>query len=432
MAMTGIPAGSPLAVRKYSNALFAMVGMQSTPTKYLTGSAPTIDDADKVLRKQTTNDMPFVKVRDLAQSAGDTVRVDLANIVKLRPVMGDENAEGTGAKLDFSFKDISINMATLGVSAGGKMTQKRMQHDLAKIAIAQLGGSIPNFLWQRQLVQACGARGDQDNIHWILPLETDPEFAAMMVNPVRAPTYNRHYVVDGTDLIQGGQQLASVDSTDALLLDHIDRLAALVDEANIRMQPIKIPGDPAAGDDPILGVLMLDNLVWDRLITDKTSGGNIRTWQAAAADRASYSGMGKHPLFSGSPFLWRNILVRRMGQFAVRFNGGGNVKHISAANRYTATETNVTLPALSGHQVSRSVFLGAQALALCEGANTDSGRPYTLLQTTTNVGRNLEMFGEVIGGDEKLRFDLPDGLGNKEPTDIGALVIDSVTRRVAA
>ena len=431
MSQTSIPGGSPLAVQQWSEALFAMASKRPTPVNALTGAAPTIDKADKVLRKQTTTDMPIVRVRDLAQSAGDRVRVDCANIIKLRAVMGDENAEGKGAKLDFSFQDIKIDMATLPVSAGGKMTQKRFQHDLRRLALAQLAGSVPSFLWQRSLVHMAGARGDQDGIEWVLPLATDPDYAAMMVNPVMAPTYNRHYVVDGSDLIQGGQQLASVDTTDAMILDHVDGLASLVEESRIRLQPVKIPGDPAAGDDPILGVLMLDNLTWDRLITDKTSGGNIRTWQAQAAERAKYGNMQMHPLFAGNPFLWRNILVRKMGQFAVRFNGGGNVAHVSAANRYTATETNVTLPSLSGFQVSRSLFLGAQALAMAEGANTTSGVPYSMLENRTNFERNLEIAGEVICAEEKLRFSLPDGNGNKEPTDIGVIVIDSVTKKLS-
>lgn len=122
MSQTSVPNGSPLAVQKWSEALFAMASKRPTPTNALTGPAPTIDKADKVLRKQSTTDMPIVRVRDLAQSAGDRVRMDCANIIKLRAVMGDENAEGKGAKLDFSFQDIRIDMATLPVSAGGKMT----------------------------------------------------------------------------------------------------------------------------------------------------------------------------------------------------------------------------------------------------------------------------------------------------------------------
>ncbi len=433
MSTTSIATTSGLAPKKWSDALFAMVGKQPTPVNSLSGPAPTMDKSSKVLRRQSTTDMPIVRVNDLAQSAGDTVRVDCANIVKLRAVMGDENAEGKGAKLDFSFRDIRIDMATLPVSAGGKMTQKRFQHDLRQNALAQLKGGIPNFLWQRILTLLAGSRGQQDGVDWILPLATDPEFDAMMVNSVRAPSFNRHYVVDGNDLIQGGAQLASIDTTDALKLVHIDVLSALISELTLRMMPIRIPGDPAAGDDPIKGVLMLDHLTWNSIITDTTASNNIRTWQANAMERASYGNLRAHPLFSGSPWLWNGILVRKMGDFGIRFLGSTTTKHITSANRYTATETDVTIPALSGtHQVNRSLLLGAQALAMCSGVNTQTEVPYSMLENTTNFGRNLEMAGELMCAEEKLRFSLPDGLGNNEPTDVGVMVIDSVTRRVTA
>jgi hypothetical protein len=91
-----------------------------------------------------------------------------------------------------------------------------------------------------------------------------------------------------------------------------------------------------------------------------------------------------------------------------------------------------TLPALPGFQVCRSMLLGAQALAMCSGVNTQTDVPYSMLENTTNYGRNLEMAGELMCAEDKLRFALPDGQGNYEPTDIGVICIDSVTRRVAA
>jgi hypothetical protein len=245
--------------------------------------------------------------------------------------------------------------------------------------------------------------------------------------------------VDGSDLIQGGQQLGLVDATDKFKLGHVDQLAALVAELSIQMQPIMIPGDPAAGDDPIKGVLMVDELVWNDLITDTTAGNNIRTWQTNAMERAKYGNLTQHPLFAGAPILWNGILIRKMGRFAIRWNADGTQApaYVKAANRYTATESvDVTIPNLAAgaknYAVARSVLLGAQALAMCSGANTSSGVTYSLLENQTNFGRNAEMAGELISSEQKVRFALPDGAGNLEPTDIGVIVIDSVTTRIAA
>lgn len=429
MAQTTIPAGSGLSPKIWSEALYAQAVKAPTPLATLSGPAPMIGDATNVLRRQSTTGMPIVRINDLSKTAGDTVRMDCTQVVKLRAVMGDQNAEGLGASMKFSSQDIRIDMATLGVNVGGKMTQQRMQHDLRTLALSQLAGSIPGFLWQRALSQMAGARGEMDGSDWTLPLSSDPDFVAQMINPVFAPTYNRHYVCDGATLVQGGQQLALIDNTDVMLLSQIDELAAIFEELTIKMAPIKIPGDPAAGDDPIKGVLMVDPLVWDTIVTDKTAGNNIRTWQTNALERAAYGDMAKHPLFAGKPLLWNGILVKRMSQ-GVRFSAGAGVKYVAAADRYTATESTATVAAIgAGYQISRSLFLSAQALGVAGGANTGSGVPYSMLEHSSNFGRNLELAGEIIGSEQKVRFAVPNETGQAEPTDFGVMVIDSVTRR---
>lgn len=431
MSTTNISTNSGLAPKKWSEALFSQAGRKRTMTNSLAGPAPDITKMGKVLRRQTVTDMPIVRVTDLDKGAGDTVRVDLAHIIKLRAIMGDSNAEGLGAKLDFSLKDIKINMATIPVSAGGTMTQKRFQFDLRMIALQQLRGGIPLFDWQRNLVAMAGARGAQDDVSWVLPLANDPEFAAQMINAVRAPTFNRHFVVSGTTLVQGGQQLASVASTDVFKLSHADDISEIIQEFTMRLLPVNIPGDQASEDDPIKAVMLHDSLSWSRLIREQTTGSNLRQWQADAMKRAEYGNMKAHPLFAPGSFLWNNVLHRRLGDFGIRFLAGNTVKHISAANRMSAAETDVTVAAIgSNFQVARSLVLGAQALACCNGINSESGVPYTMLENQTNFKRNHEMAGEVIGGCDKLTFGLPDGQGNLEPTDIGVIVVDSVVPRL--
>jgi hypothetical protein len=191
-----------------------MAVRRPTPLTALTGPMPSEDKAMRKLKQQTTNDMPVVRVDELAKGPGDTVQVDCAHVVKLRPIMGDKNAEGLGAALKYSTKDVVLDMATLPVSAGGKMTQQRTAHSMRKNALAQLARAIPAFRWQRALTFLAGARGFQDGTDWMLPLASDPDFTDMMINTVKAPTYNRHFVVNGTTLTQGGLQLGSVATTD--------------------------------------------------------------------------------------------------------------------------------------------------------------------------------------------------------------------------
>lgn len=429
MANTNIGAASPQANKQFSRALSAMAVRAPTPLKSLSGPMPTHSDAERKIRQQTSTDMPIVQVTELASAPGTRVQLDCAHVVRGRPIMGDRNAEGLGAEMRFSSVEIDIDMATIPVSAGGKMSNKRTPHDMRKLAVAQLKGLMPRLRWQRCLAHLAGARGSQNDNSWVLPLASDPEFAEMMVNAVRAPTFNRHFVVDGSGFVQGGQQLGSVDSTDTMKLSHIDELAALWDELSVKMQPLQLPGDMAGGDDPIKGVLMVDPLVWDSLLTDSTANYNLRQWQAAAVDRAKYGDLGKHPLFAGSPILWNGVLVRKM-QNAIRFAASENVRVITSANRLTATESNQAVAAglSTTHVVARSIFLSSQALGVASGGNQTSEETYSLLENTTNFGRNLELAGEMIGGEMKLRWSLPNASGDLEPTDFGVMVIDSVVR----
>ena len=428
--VTSVNASNPLANKQFSKMLSAMAVRQPTPLNSLTGPMPSHDDAMRKLRQQTTTEMPIVRVDELSKGPGTKVQVDCAHVVKLRAVMGDRNAEGLGAEMKYASVDINIDMATLPVSAGGKMTQQRTPHSMRKNALSQLKGGMPRFRWQRCLTAMAGARGFQDGTDWILPLASDPEFADQMVNAVKAPTYNRHFVVNATALTQGGLQLASIATTDKLLLAHIDELSALWEEMTTKMAPLQIPGDPAAGDDPIKGVLYLDPLVWDAMLTDTTSNSNVRHFQTLAMDRAKYGNLAAHPLFAGKPMLWNNILVRKM-QFGIRFNASSPYQYITAANRLTETETAGTVAAglSTTHQAARSIFLGAQALACASGGNQTSEETYSLLENTTNFGRNLELAGEIIGAEQKLRWSLPNADGNLEPTDFGVLVIDSAVRK---
>lgn len=430
MSTTSVPKGNALANKQFSTALSAMAVRQPTPLQALTGPMPTHDAAMRKLKQQSTTEMPIVRVDELAKGPGDIVQVDCAHVVKLRAVMGDRNAEGKGAALKYSTKEVTLDMATLPVSAGGKMTQQRTPHSMRMNALAQLKRAIPAFRWQRCLTLLAGTRGKQDGTDWVLPLASDPEFAEMMVNVVKAPSYNRHWVVNGSGLTQGGAQLASIATTDSMKLSHIDELAAIWDEMTIKMAPIQIPGDPAAGDDPIKGILFVDPLVWDAMITDTTSGNNIRTFETNAIQRAKYGDLNRHPLFAGTPILWNGVLVRKM-QYAVRHDAGDAVAHVTAANRLAGTETNVTIAAglSTTHQMARSIFLSAQALAVVSGANQTSEETYSLLENKTNFGRNLELAGEVMGTEDKLRWALPNSSGELETTDFGVAVIDSVVRK---
>lgn len=434
MTTTVVGTTSAIAKKSWSETLSFMVGREATPLKTLSGPMPTEDEVLRKQKQQTSQFMPILRVDELTKTAGDRVQVDCGQISKFVAIMGDQNAEGMGPSIDYSTQELLLNMATLPISAGGVMSQQRTVHSLRKNAIYQLTEAMPRFRWQRSLVQMAGARGKNDGVDWILPPNTaagpDAGLAPLMVNPVLAPTYSRHFVVSAGTLVQGGAQLASILSTDVMRLSVVDEMAAIWSEMTVRMRPIKIDGDPAAGDSPIKGVFFMDQLVWDNFIQDNTSNNNIRKFETDALRRAEVGNLKAHPLFSGDVMLWNNILIRKMN-FPIRFDAGDSVAHVTVANRLTATETNVTVAAIgAGFQVARSLFLGAQALAVISGGDRNSQETYTLLEKKTdNFGRNLEFAGQLMGTESKLRWAFPNASGQLEQTDYGVMVVDSVVRK---
>jgi hypothetical protein len=260
-----------------------------------------------------------------------------------------------------------------------------------------------------------------------VPLSTDADFADIMVNTVKAPTYNRHLVVNAGSLTKGGLQLASAATTDKWKLSVLDALSYFLDAQETRLLPPMFPGDKVGYDSPLKGVLLMSPGSYNDLITDiSSSTSNLRAYQAAATERAKLAG--QHPIFAGEAGIWRGILVKKM-DYSVFFNAAGSYQYVAVADKLTATETAGTIGAIgSTYQAERSILLGAQALARCEGAS-NSGVQAAIIENTYNAGRNFEYLGEFMGGEMKFRFSLRNDAGDQEPTDFGVYAIDAITAK---
>jgi N4-gp56 family major capsid protein len=420
MASTQLPAGDARAQKIFAAAMFAQTQRANTFTNKMTGPAPQQAAAEAKLKSQTSSDMPIVRVTDLSRKAGDTVQVDMYHTTGGLPIVGDRNAEGKGVALSSSQQEIRIDLLTHVVDAGGKMAQQRTTHGLRGLALASLSNYFPRLEDQMTMVHLAGARGSQVDTDWIVPLQTDPEFASIMINPVLAPTYNRHFVASGLGLEQGGLALDSIATTDVLALEHIEHLDTLLHESEFKLQPVKLPDDPAADDDPLY-VLLVSYKAWMD-VRAKMTGKSWTTFIQNAWQRASYGS--KHPLFKGSAGMWGNILVKRMER-CVRFNASNAHQYVTAANRLTATETAGTIAAGIGttHTVDRCLLLGGQALAKVYGAGK-MGSVSNWKERPYNFDRAMEVMGDLMGGSSKLRFEYKNNVGLLEKTDHGVIVLD--------
>lgn len=424
MSGTNVATGSNLALTQYSVAATAQIIRAPGNLNSLTGPAPKLADIESTLKLQTDPGMPFVRVTDLGELKGDKVTVDAFDVVGGKPIMGDRNAEGRGQKLSSSSFDGKIDLATFNVDAGGKMSRQRTRHDLRRIAKAEISAYFPRMVWQRALVHTAGARGSQAGVSWDVPLSTDADYADIMINTVKAPTYNRHLVVNAGSLTRGGLQLASLATTDLWKLSVLDDLAFFLDSQETRLAPPRITGDKQAHDAPLKGILMLPPGSYNSLITDISSTtSNLRAYQAAVTERAKHAG--ESALFRGEVGIWRDILVKKI-DYSILHNASDSYNYITVANRLTETETAGTVSASlsTTHVAERSILLGAQALARMEGAS-NSGVQAAIIENTYNAGRNYEYLGEFMGGETKFRFQMPNTNGDKEYTDYGVYAIDA-------
>lgn len=431
MSGTSVPNGSTLALPSHSNAVTAQIIRAPGNLTALTGPAPKgQEEAEMALKLQTSPGMPFVRVTDLSvDPKGDTIYVDAFDVTGGKPIMGDRNAEGQGKALSSSSFPCKIDLATHNVDAGGKMSRQRTRWDLRRIAKAEIASYFPRMIWQRCITHAFGMRGSQTGVSWDVPLATDVDFAEIMVNTVKCPTRNRHYVLDDTNgLVMGGELVNSLSTADVWKLSRLDELALILDAMETKIPAPRITGDEQMYDSPLKGILLMPPSSYNKLITDVTSGNNLRAFQAAVEQRQKWAP--NSAVFRGECGIWRGILVRKM-DYTIYRDAGETVAYVTDANKLTETESSTTVAAIGAtFQMERSLLMGAQTLARAEGAS-NSGVQAAIIENTYNAGRNFEYLGEFMGGETKFRFRFPNSAGDKQYTD-NCIAIDAVAPKVAA
>lgn len=404
---TNIPVGSALARKIYSVGLFTRVQHSPGFMNLISGEMPKEGSFAAKTKGQTSPDYPIVKAGDLAKGAGDTVSIDLFNILQGKPVMGDKRIEGRMMQLTYSSMDVRIDQVRGGADSGGRMTQKRTVHNLRNISMAGLQAWMQRLEDQTALVHLAGARGSQQTSDWVVPLQSDADFGEIMVNTVKAPTKNRYFAANDATTP------ADIGTNDALTLQDIDRIVAQLRESPVVMQSVKIKGDDRAWNDP-LWVMFVTERQW-LYLQSRTSQ---TTWRQAvqyAFERKS--GGLKHPLFDAyETIMWNGVLIKRMNRYAIRFAAGDSVvTDTGGADGLTYTESTVQ----TAQPVDRAVIVGAQALAKAYGKSA-SDYFYDWSEKEVDHGNSIETVAASMTGSAKIRFKI-DGAD----TDFGVAVVDS-------
>lgn len=409
---TSVPIGSKIAVKLYSVALFSATQAAAGFMNMLSGPMPSDGSFAKNFKGQTSAGYPIVKIGDLTKTAGDEVSCDLVNPLKGKPVMGDKRVEGQMMGLNFDTMSVRINQSRGGADTGGKMTQKRTKHNLRLVAKEGLQQWMTSLEDQVTLVHLAGGRGAQDTDDWNVPLDDDPDFADIMINPVTAPTRNRQFYAGDATAID------NIGTNDALTLQDIERLSAVLRESSVPLNPIKADDDEAYWNSPFW-VLHVTERQWLYLSSRTTQ----TVWRQAisnAVERLGASGGArKHPLFSQmDTAMWGGILIRKMGRYAIRFVGGKSVVKYDNGTNGNFNETTGQ-PSVD---VDRAILVGSQALLKAYGrANSDYF--YDWSEEEKDHGNTVEIVAAAMNGTRKVRFKV----GKKAPadTDMGVAVIDS-------
>ena len=418
--------GDPTNQIKQAVGLFTTHMQRNGSMAKLTGKMPKGEaGASETLRKQTTQHMPIVTAMDLGRGDGDEIEFNLLNPVNAKPIMGSAYAEGRGTNMSITKDTLRVNQARFPVNLGDAMTGIRSPVDFRKMGRPVAQSLMDRYVDQTLMVHMAGARGFHYNTEWVVPTTADADFPSIMVNRVKAPTKNRHYIADADTIkpftVSGGE--IDLATTDVLDIDVVDAIRTTLDQIALPPPIVKFEGDEMADDEPIR-VLLVSPAQYNAFAKDPT----FRNYQTDALKRASMPG--QHNIFRGSIGMWNNILIVKQNR-PVRFYAGQEIKY--CASHTSETETGVIVPASfsTTHAVDRAVLLGGQAIAQAFAAHNKSGIPFFWSEKELDHGDKVELLIGAIRGVSKIRFEVDTGDG-KEFTDYGCIAIDTAVPLTSA
>jgi len=426
MAETNIAYGSDQALVVQGAGLFTATMARLTKLNRLAGKLPTESDAENNLRFQSSSSLPVVRCMDLTKGPGDEIKFDLLNPMTGKPIMGDKNAQGLGAELTFAGDKLHIDQARFPISAGGAMSQQRTKYQLRKLARGQSFNLMARYEDQCQYVHLAGARGFHKDIDWVIPMAADADFASIMVNTVKAPTYNRHFLSNATGIehVSAGSNDIALASTDILNMDVVDGLATMLEEMALAPPPVVFEDDQMSSDDPIR-VLLVSPKQYNSFVQSTQNSISYRTLMANAVARGQMAK--NHPLFMNDSLLWRGILLVKVPK-PIRFYANDPINWCASATSASETTTDLVDSAFSTtYAVDRALLLGGMALAEAFGKSGHSGAPYFFEEEITDFKDKFEVVCGQIGGKSKIRLDINHG-ESTQPTDFGVIALDTAVK----
>jgi N4-gp56 family major capsid protein len=385
----------------------------------LRGKMPKESEAVSGERMQTSASMPIVQTIDLGKGIGDEVEFNFLQPIGAYPIMGSNIAQGRGSSLHIIKERMRVNQARFPIDTGDAMSRIRSPVDLVRFARPAALELMNRYVDDSTLVHMAGARGFHNTLEWGVPLASHPDFASIMVNPVTAPTKNRHFVVDGDAIIGVTANGGDLTTTTGSVMDIgvMDAIRNVMDNMSLPPPPVVIEGDVAAKDEP-LRLMLMGPSVYNKFAADSA----YRSYQAAAMSRARTAK--EHPLFLGEVALWNGFLIMKTPK-AIRFYAGDEIKY--CASLTSETESSVLVPASFGttYAVERSLILGGQGVAEAMARHPDYNGPIFWGTEEYDFKDKKELMIGAVRALRKVRWKINTGAG-EHWTDHGIIAIDSV------
>jgi N4-gp56 family major capsid protein len=310
---------------------------------------------------------------ELEGDAGDRISFDLCVQMRNKPTYGDNKLEGKEESLRFYTDEVRIDQVRHGASAGGKMTRKRVAHDLRAVAKARLGDYFARLVDELFFMYLAGARGiNEDFIE-------DTSYTGFAGNAFTAP--------DADHLLFGGTAVskATLTASDKMSKALIERALNKAEMMQARNPETANMVAVANGSEENYVVLMSPDQAFDLRNADTTGWLEIQKAAAAAEGR-------NNPIFKGGLGMIGGAVLHKH-RSVIRFNdygAGGNVK------------------------AARATLLGRQAAVVAYG--TSGGIRYSWSEETKDHGNEPVVASGFIGGIKKTTFN---------GKDFGVIAIDT-------
>jgi N4-gp56 family major capsid protein len=346
MSATSIPFGDARAQKKWSAALFIQTMQKSYFDRKFIG---------------LTDEHAIQRLTDLESGAGDEIQYDLSVQLRQKPTYGDNRLEGKEESLKFNSDKVKIDQMRHGVSAGGKMTRKRTNHNLRNTGKNRLSDYWSKFIDEMIFIYLSGARGiNADFIE-------DIEWAGHAENPIQAP--------DDMHIIYGGAAKSQAEIDENCIMERgvIERaevqarMMAAKDPKSANMMPMMINGEPHY-------VCVMSPFQEHQLRTKDERGWLDIQKAAATAEGKS------NAIFKGGLGMINNTVLHSHTS-SIRFDDFGAAENLEGG---------------------RALFMGRQAGTVAFGSS--GGFRFTWAEKAQDYGNEPTVSSGTICGVKKSRF----------------------------